>query len=48
MQAYALHRDTLEPVEDETLPDMERMSKRLQDRSQEFLDSVYEEVMFRM
>ena len=39
-----MHRDTLEPPVDETLPDVERMRKRLKEKSQEFINTVYEEV----
>ena len=36
---------TPEKVEDETLPDMERMKRKLGDRSQDFLDEVYDKVV---
>ena len=44
VETHALHKDTLVKVEDETLPDMERMKRKLGDRSQEFLQEVYQEV----
>ena len=44
VETHALHKDTLVKVEDETLPDMERMRRKLGDRSQEFLQEVYQEV----
>jgi len=43
IEAHALKRDTLTKVEDETLPDLERMERKLGDRSQTFLNEVYEE-----
>merc|ERR1711874_120589 len=43
IEAHGLRRDTLVKPEDETLPDYERMSRKLGDKSKEFIDSVYHE-----
>jgi len=43
IEAHALRRDTLVRPEDETLPDMERMIRKLGNKSKEFLSSVYED-----
>jgi len=42
IEAHALRRDTLVKPEDQTLPDVERMVRKLGDRSTEFLANVYE------
>lgn len=44
LEAHALSRGTMERTEDETLPDLERMKRKLGDRSETFLHEVYEEV----
>lgn len=41
IEAHGLHRDTLVKPEDETLPDHERMSRKLGDKSKVFLETVY-------
>ena len=43
IEAHALRRDTLIKPEDQTLPDVERMVRKLGERSTEFLANVYEE-----
>jgi len=43
IEAHALQKPTMEKLEDETLPDLERMKRKLGDRSEMFLSSVYEE-----
>jgi len=43
IEAHALRRDTLMKPEDQTLPDVERMVRKLGERSTEFLANVYEE-----
>jgi len=43
IEAHALQKPTMEKLEDETLPDLERMKRKLGDRSENFLSSVYEE-----
>ena len=43
IEAHALKKTTLTPPEDETVPDLERMTKKLGARSKQFLDEVYEE-----
>jgi len=43
IEAHALRRDTLVRPEDETLPDVERMVRKLGDRSKNFLNHVYED-----
>ena len=45
VESHALYMKTPEKVEDETLPDMERMKRKLGDRSQDFLDEVYDKVV---
>jgi len=42
IEAHALRRDTLVKPEDQTLPDLERMARKLGERSKEFLANVYE------
>jgi len=42
IEAHALRRDTLMKPEDQTLPDVERMVRKLGERSTEFLANVYE------
>jgi len=43
IEAHALQKPTMEKLEDETLPDMERMTRKLGNRSSSFLSCVYEE-----
>ena len=43
IEAHALRRDTLMKPDDQTLPDVERMVRKLGERSTEFLANVYEE-----
>jgi len=43
IEAHALQKPTMEKLEDETLPDTERMTRKLGDRSTRFLSCVYEE-----
>jgi len=43
IEAHALRRDTLVRPEDQTVPDVERMVRKLGDRSTEFLTQVYED-----
>eukprot|EP00090_Calanus_glacialis_P040227 TRINITY_DN7011_c0_g1_i1.p1 TRINITY_DN7011_c0_g1~~TRINITY_DN7011_c0_g1_i1.p1 ORF type:complete len:605 (+),score=238.41 TRINITY_DN7011_c0_g1_i1:38-1852(+) len=43
IEAHALRRDTLIKPEDQTVPDVDRMIRKLGDRSGEFLINVYEE-----
>ena len=43
IEAHALRRDTLVKVEDQTLPDTERMLRKLGDKSLNFINSVYED-----
>jgi len=43
IEAHALRRDTLIKPEDQTLPDVERMVRKLGERSTEFLANVYED-----
>jgi len=43
IEAHALRRDTLVKPEDQTLPDLERMVRKLGDRSREFLVNVYDD-----
>jgi len=41
IEAHGLHRDSLVKPEDETLPDHDRMSRKLGDKSKLFLETVY-------
>ena len=43
IEAHALKKTTLTPPEDETVPDLERMTRKLGKRSLDFLQEVYEE-----
>jgi len=43
IEAHALKKTTLTSPEDETVPDLERMTRKLGARSQQFLAEVYEE-----
>lgn len=43
IEAHALKKTTLTPPEDETLPDLDRMTRKLGKRSQDFLGEVYED-----
>lgn len=43
VEAHALERETVEKVEDETLPDLERMARKLGERSETFINQVYEQ-----
>eukprot|EP00092_Neocalanus_flemingeri_P030946 GFUD01033608.1.p1 GENE.GFUD01033608.1~~GFUD01033608.1.p1 ORF type:complete len:608 (+),score=207.55 GFUD01033608.1:49-1872(+) len=43
IEAHALRRDSLVKPEDQTLPDVERMVRKLGGRSDEFVSNVYEE-----
>jgi len=43
IEAHALRRDTLVKPEDQTLPDLDRMTRKLGDRSAVFLQNVYGE-----
>ena len=42
-KARTLHRDTVNKPEDETLPDLERMERKLGNKSRLFLSQVYDE-----
>ena len=42
-QAHALRRDSVNKPEDETLPDLERMERKLGDKSRLFLSQVYDD-----
>lgn len=42
VEAHALHRDNYDKPEDETLPDTERMARKLGDKAQRFLGQVYD------
>ena len=42
-QAHALRRDSVNKPEDETLPDLERMERKLGDKSRVFLSQVYDD-----
>ena len=43
VEAHALHRDNFDKPEDETLPDTERMKRKLGDKAQAFLGQVYDQ-----
>ena len=42
-QAHSLRRDSVNKPEDETLPDLERMERKLGDKSRLFLSQVYDD-----
>jgi len=43
IEAHALKKTTLTPPEDDTVPDLDRMTRKLGKRSQDFLTQVYDE-----
>jgi len=43
IEAHALQKPTMEKLEDETLPDLDRMTRKLGDKSRYFLSCVYED-----
>jgi len=43
IEAHALNKQSMDPVDDETLPDNERIKRKLGDRSEAFLNQVYDE-----